>query len=427
MPHHHHTKTPLCSAVILVKNSNSDNPKFKQIYPKEFDFENEKAQFESLIKFSKDCPLSFISFFNTTTYCCTALNFQENGKYYSIVAVSKYPLYDFYKFLFNSVKKAFDNGFSYKTATEKFDCIKEAVSSFPYENFHELVAIHNSDDEPPSIKITVPISNVEFIYNFTHSSFTFEKFQPQNYFTQDEYMSVWHSLFLNEPVLIVTKNQIQGFSAVLAAASLFSPFPFKDEMCLWLTREDPRYEDIMKGESKLLLCATHPDNLSNIKNYFKYIIELKPSIESSDPSYDIEIYKIMKRTSIVVGELLNTYSVLNDPYYNLVESEIDENLISDALSKYPPEYVLPSLAEIRDFEKTESFKEWRRNLNPGEDFRDIFLNSDPESLFKGRTIGDLRRIEENLGLMIENFSKDAHVDAVLRHHRKVVHNMLSCN
>ncbi len=39
MPHHHHIKTPLCSALILVKNTNSDNPKLKQIYPKEFDFQ----------------------------------------------------------------------------------------------------------------------------------------------------------------------------------------------------------------------------------------------------------------------------------------------------------------------------------------------------------------------------------------------------
>lgn len=424
----HHQNIPLCSALILIKNPNSDKPEYKQVYPKEFEIGDDKKEFESSFKFQKESSLSFISFFNTTNYYCTSLNFQENNNtYYSLIILSKYPFYDFYRFLFCTVKKAFDNGFSYESPIEKYECIKSAISTFPKENFHQLIISNNSLDSLPSVKITVHISNVGFIYKFTHNSFTFEKFRSHEFFTQDEIMSVWHSLFLNEPVLIVAKNQIQGSLAVLSATSLFSPFPFKDEMCLWLTRDDPRYGNIMKGESEILLCATHPDNLSNIKNYFKFVIELRPKIENQDSTYDKEIFNIMKRTSIVVGGLLNTYSIENDPYYNLVEGEIDEQLISDAFKKFPPDYVLPSIAEMREFEKTKSFKEWRKNLTPGEEYREIFLNSDPETLLKNRSLGDLRRIENNLELMIESYSKDAHVDAVLRHHRKVVHNILSCD
>ena len=425
---HHHKNIPLCSALIFVKTTSNGTPEIKDIYPKELDLANEKNEFDSIINASKNnSTLSFICFFNTRSYYCTALNFQQSNAFYSIVTLSKYPFYDFFRFMLNAAKQVFDNGYSFKTPYEKYNCIKSCISSFPSQSFHDLIPVQDQENPQPCIKLTIQILNVTFLYNFSHHSFTYDKFHPQEFFTQDEIMSVWHSLFLNEPVLIVTKNQERGSLAVLAAASLFAPLPFKDEFCLWLTRDDDRYDEIVKGRSQILLCATHPDNLSKVKHYFKYIIEIKTNIENNDSSYDLEIFKIMKRTLIIVGDVLTNYSIEKDPYYNLIEGEIDEHLISNALKKYPPEYVLPSVAEIRDFAQTQSFKEWRRNLNPGEDYRDIFLNLDPETLFKNRSIGDLRRIEKYLGLMIENYSRDAHVDAVLKHHRKVVHQMISCN
>lgn len=423
--------SPICSALILVKNTNSDSPVTKEIYPKDFSLENEKSQLESSVRFPKESHSSFISVFNTHSYCCTAFNFPERGTFYSIVALSKFPFYDFFRFMFNAMKKAFDNGYTYPSSIEKFDCIRSAISNLPKHNYHDLKIVpspemYSSQYVPPSYKITVPISNIAFLYNFNHNSFTYEKFKPSQYFTQNEYINIWHSLLINDPVLIVTKDHINGPLSVLAAASLFSPLPFTDEMCLWLNSTDPRFEMIKNGKSKLLLCATHPDNLSKIKNYFKMIINLRPTINEPDTGFDLEIYKMMRRTLYVIGDALNKYSIKNDPYYNIIESEINQQLISEAFKKNAS-VDLPSLEEVKDFEKTQSFKEWRLNLNPGEEDRDVFLNIDPENYFKDRSLGDLQKIEKNIGILIENYSRDAHIVAVLKHHRKVIHNMLSCD
>lgn len=419
---------PLCSAVILCKQRSKDFPELLKSWPKDFSLDDETQLFKSSLRLTQIHASNEISFFNTTSYACISLNFKDNHQLYSLCVLSEYPLYDFYSYMFHVACMDFQHEYPEKSPANKFNYICHAIQGFPAFDPTELIQTTSmkttSTDVPPSIKVTVNLATISFIYIFTHGSFTYRKFDPTKYFSVKECFSIWKCLFTNQPILIVTNDHTDGSNAVLAAASLLSPLPFTDEMCLWLTDTDPRFVDIINNESKIKICATNSIMLPSATEYFKLVITLNSKRYMPNPTIVKQIHSKMNKVMRFTGYALDKYRKENDLYYDLIEGDICTEKFIHVLNSFK-EADLPKEHDFQEWQKTQSFKDWRKNRTISKDFRDQLLNVDPKTIFDGKSTDEVSKIYSTIKHLIQNNSADIHVVAVLRNQKKIAKRILT--
>jgi hypothetical protein len=85
----------------------------------------------------------------------------------------------------------------------------------------------------------------------------------------------------------------------------------------------------------------------------------------------------------------------------------------------------PTSAQFALWEKTRTFRRWRRSRDSRGRFGDAILNTDPDLIFRDKTKDQLLLIRKRIGQIRKECATDAHVVAVLKRHRAVISRMIS--
>lgn len=426
---------PLCSAVILVKRRFEELPKIVLTWPESFSFGDEEQEFKATVNIFFGDNLSNIFLCNTTSFSCISLNFVYNTITYSLVVVTTYPFYHFFKHMFKIANEAFENDHSISTPINRFYFLVTAIAAIPIASSNtclssqDLAQSHISPTLytkyiPVDPTITVTFPSKEFDYTFSYNTFMLKDFDPTIYFSPIECNDLWKALFTNEPVLLLTNDPLSGSSAALSAASLLSPLEFTDKMCLWLTETDPRFLSVINGESNLLLAATNSESLMVATDHFKHVFRLNPMRYPKNTPHLRQIYLKMRRSLILSNFVFERIIQEQDPYYDLIKGPVCTDQFAETLQTYP-DIELPTMEDFSSFQTLNSFISWRSKRKSDKAFRDGLLNIDPEYVFKSKTKEQVQLIYSELENLFQEYANDLHVIAVLKKHRKIAKRLLS--
>ncbi|KAK8890365.1 hypothetical protein M9Y10_035140 [Tritrichomonas musculus] len=427
---------PICSAVILIKRVSDEMPKIVSLWPNNFSLGDEDLYFKASVNIHENSSSPSVFLFNTPMYSCISLNFEYNMINYSLVTLTEYPFFHFYKEIFQIACKDFQKNHSDSTPINRFYYIVTPISSIPKSSTPNSIIFLEASMEPLSISLqcflpfsphlVITFPSKEFEYTFTPNTFSYRDFDPTLFFNPTQCYFIWRALFMNQPILFYSKNPIIGSTSVIAAASLLSPLPFTDEMCLWLTETDPRFISVINEESKLMIAATNSASLVEANEHFKHVIYL--DIEANNLPQDADIVKQlftkMRRALILANAEFDRVVTEVDPYYDLIGGKLCTDQFAQTLKSYS-KYDIPTIEEFKEWENTVSFKNWRRKRTIENCFRDGVLNTDPRAVFENKTKDEVEKIFSKMGELMEKYSNDTHVIAVLKKHKRIARDMLS--
>ena len=197
-------------------------------------------------------------------------------------------------------------------------------------------------------------------------------------------------------------------------------------MCLWLTETDPRFISIINEESKLMIAATNSTSLIDAQTHFKHVIYLDANLKKVSPNKNIlkDLFIKMRRALILANAEFDRVVTESDPYYDLIGGALCTDQFAQALKSYS-KYDIPTIEEFKEWEHSISFKNWRKKRTIENCFRDGVLNTDPQAVFANKTKDQVEKIFAQLGELMEKYSGDTHVVAVLKKHKRIARNILS--
>ena len=132
----------------------------------------------------------------------------------------------------------------------------------------------------------------------------------------------------------------------------------------------------------------------------------------------------MRRALILANAEFDRVVTEIDPYYDLIGGALCTEQFAQALKSYT-KYDIPTIEEFKEWEHSLSFKNWRKKRTIENCFRDGVLNTDPQAVFANKTKDQVEKIFSKMGELMEKYSHDTHVVAVLKKHKRISRNMLS--
>jgi hypothetical protein len=299
-----------------------------------------------------------------------------------------------------------------------FDCTAD-----PYNRFAYLCSIVSSwprDRVPDNLDVTFP--SQEFHWRFSSGDSTFATFDPGRYFTPPDCKLIWKSLFTKTPVLIVCPDSEVATNVMFSILGLMSPMEYRDGFCLWLTVQDPRFVSIVSEQSNLSLVATDAAVLVEASDYFRVVFRvtnrIQPMVENIASSFHLK----MKRT-LSIAEFVLDNSLMCDSYFDFLEIPILKPSLASELVEFK-KFDLPTLEEFEAWEKTETFRYWRKKRESLERLRDAILSRDPREVLRDKGFDQLLMIQQRIRQLKKDFARDVHVMAVLKRHTRIVERKL---
>jgi hypothetical protein len=263
---------------------------------------------------------------------------------------------------------------------------------------------------------------IEYDWPFQSEDTTFDSFDPLRFFLKSELDDLWDCLFTGKPILVLCGDTKRTVEAIFAAMSLLSPLAFVQPMCLWLTVTDPRFVDIVIGESQLAIAGSNCAELEKNVDYFQRVFHVR-DIAGQDPEVLTRLRMRMRR-SLGVAKYWLDNSLVYDMYYDVLEGSMCPPNLDEELRQYR-KYDLPSSEQFRMWERTTSFRKWRKERDNRAQFRDALLSNSPDELFRGRTKEQLVIIRKKIRKFRALFERDQHVLCVLRRHSVILQRMLA--
>lgn len=276
-----------------------------------------------------------------------------------------------------------------------------------------------------SAVLTFPTKSLAISFDITH--FSYMQYNPLKFFDKDEIPKLWKALFTGSPVLIIYPSADICCKACFAAFSLMTPLLYDDHCVIWLQKSDPRYKTVMEGDTTYKLVGSSYNELEKCKQ-FSLILHVK-SAKKSSATDETNIHDQMsKHTSkilkIILAELDMILSI--DAYSDFVDKPFATEHFREILKEFgTPD--MPTFEDFQLFEKTDTFKRWRKAQAMRDILRHSLLSYSPPDNFRDRSPEDLMKIIEGIESMKVKFWNDAHVIAVLKSHESRVEKLIKHN
>ena len=381
----------ICSAVCLFERQ-CGAAYLKAIDPPEFNVEND---LEILVANSfPDTPATDLIYTFTAghNFCYTWI-FGTEERAWSIVCLSQYVVpHQFYS-LFVSLK-----GF--------LDDIGEPCLFL--DHVYEFVRKWRIDDgmlEVPGQE-AVPLQQNTDVTGFN----------PFLYFNaQVTVPSIWRAMISGGRILLRCSDPVVMSSAVFAAMSLLYPLAYREPVTICVSLDDPRLEN-ERFEGMVAVLANAP--VQDTKFDCVAVATRQNPVVDVAESQRIMLGK-MARVKRTVDAVLNRQLLIN-PYSDLLEYPI---VADDLIRYYPDEKMRGGITtdELRLFETTETFREYRRSVVFRDHFRQAFLSMDAQTALRGMSTQHLVEILDIIHELRKNpkYAHDAHFAAVLHKHKKI--------
>lgn len=272
-----------------------------------------------------------------------------------------------------------------------------------------------------SAVLTFPTSSLAITFDITH--FSYMQYDPSRFFSESDYIKIWRCLLTGSPILIICPTADVACKSCFAAFSLITPLLYDDKCCLWLQKSDPRYQQILAGDTSYKIVATSYSEVAE-KGKFSLILHVDKSKKASQ--MEVSIHDQMSKLTtkvlkMIIGELDMILSI--DAYADFVEKKFATEHFREILNEFgTPD--MPKFEDFQLFENTETFKRWRKAQALREGLRGALLSYSPANNFKERSNEELMKIIEGIESIKVKFWNDAHVMAVLKTHENRVEKLL---
>jgi hypothetical protein len=400
---------PLVDGVFLVTLPPDDFPIVLSSFPPSCPLHlDSDAQFLASVRPSLPSSDSIYTF-NTSTHFFYSLYFHAGLASYTIAVASRHPFAAFFHDFIAKVLHEF---------ASNPDC-----ASDPYNRFSFMCSIVGPwIGRPCPERLLVSLPTIEYDWLFQTEDTTFDSFDPLRFFLKSDLADLWDCLFTGKPILVLCADTKRTAEAIFAAMSLLSPLAFVQPICLWLTVTDPRFVDIVVGESELAIAGSDCGNLEKNVDYFRRVFRVR-DIVGQDGEVVGKLRMRMRR-SLGVAKYWLDNSLVYDMYYDVLERSLCPPDLEEELRQYR-KYDLPNSDQFRMWETTLSFRKWRKERDCGPQFRDALLSSSPDELFRGKTNEQLLVIRNKIKELRRQFARDQHVLCVLKRHSAILHRMLA--
>ena len=399
-----------CDSCCLI-GLNNDSRYLLKYEPHDFNF-LDQLQFILLNSFPKSNKTSQnIYSFTIDSKLCYTYNFEYNEQLYSIVLISAIPCpYIYIKFL-KDMKESIEGEISVDPDC-RLTLIWSTIQSWHFINQREAV---------------LNFSNKPFTVDFDLQLQSYGNFVPYKYFNHDDdkFIDIWRALLIGRRILIHGDDSPPEdlSDAAYAIASLSGPFPYRENIFISQTIDDPRL--YLKNDNPIdnckLVSVPELSNNFGFKNDFDFILK----IERNSKNYEDIKEKIQKRNQRVYS--IVTYmlkrKLIVDPYSDLIEKEFIDDNYNDIINNETQRLTI-NKSQITEFKNTETFKLWRRSAIIRDDFREIFLSTAPELALYQKDPSQLHECMKFLDLILSSFKGDNNVAFVVRKHKKVIKKLL---
>ena len=389
----------LFESAFLIHLQDTDVINLEMLYPPEHSFTEELKSISSAVAPSLELPSSPMIFSFNLNYClCHVLYFIYENMPYEIIIFSKTP----FAFLFHSF------------LNEVFNEFKNAETT-PRMRFQYVLSYLSSWDNEvkPEITLSFPSGNTKWELNQTLSSYL--HYSPLSFFSKDQCKTLFNSFIIGDPVLIIAPTGRVSSLACFAAMSLLSPLQFVEPNAIWLRETDPRFVELVNGNSDLLLVGSPCETLESL-GYFKTIIRIsKPESLSLDCTmiFGDQMKSIMEICATEMDDLL-----LENPWSDIIDADFNEHRVANFIALAENESITPEM--ILRFSKTKTFKLWRRRVFNRDKWREAILSSIPQEIVPKLPHDALKKVLKMVDLQLDRYSKDMHVVATLKNYQILI-------
>jgi hypothetical protein len=128
--------------------------------------------------------------------------------------------------------------------------------------------------------------------------------------------------------------------------------------------------------------------------------------------------RLAELISIISGEQLRL-----DPYSDALLLPLTAD---EVLRRVPPKHSAGwiTMGELRNFDESQTMKEWRRQRRINPETRGIFLSHLPEAALANKSPHQLAKCREYVAELEQEFAGDRHMQAVLKRHRHFIRKRL---
>ena len=398
---------PIYDSIFLIRIDKPDAPGLMKTIPEGIDLGLDTLSFcSSCWPYSTNTLLNntenIIFSFNVSNLYYHSYLFNFLNDFYEIIISTRRPFSYIFQSFLKKIKKLFNSSKIPTDPISRFTYISSLLSSWPKYSLENVI-------------LNFPESSL--VINFDYSHFSFLQYDPLIYFQPQDCIKLWKSLFIGLPILILAPSADIASKVCFSIFSLLSPLLFTDDHIIWLRESDPRYKQIINNETNFKLICTNLNNLSELP-YFKTIIKVNNELNNTDQSIRDLLLKLnAKILKVITAELdyLLTLEVYSDFIYkpfvtNHFKFFLNEININD----------FPTFEEFLLFEKTHTFKTWRKTQRFRSSLRNFLLSYIPKNKFKDFNLNELKNINKGIEIIKTKFINDAHVQAVLTSHEKRV-------
>jgi hypothetical protein len=344
--------------------------------------------------------------FNTSTHFFYSLYFRSGLAFCTISVASRYPFAAFFQDFITKVLREF---------ASNPDCASDPYNRFCF--MCSIVAQWVGRPVPDRLQISLPTTEYEWPFDGEDDAF-----DPLRFFLKSDLDDLWDCLFTGKPALVVCGDTRRAADAIFAAMSLMAPLAFVQPICLWLTVTDPRFVGVVVGDSQLAIAGSDCTELEHSVDYFRRAFHVR-DVAGQDGDAVAKI-RLRMRRSLGVAKYWLDNSLVYDMYYDVLERSMCPPNLDEELRQYK-KYDLPGSEQFRMWERTLSFRKWRRERDCGAQFRDALLSNSPDELFRERTTEQLIVMRKKIRKLRRQFARDQHVLCVLKRHSAILGRMLA--
>ncbi|OHS93024.1 hypothetical protein TRFO_40661 [Tritrichomonas foetus] len=430
-----------CDAACLVKFTREKGAHIVKLVPEDFDFGGND-------QFIVSCAFPELysqadSIFASSIHCanCYTWSFIFDKTQYSIILSSHHFLADVFLNFLQSIKACFSG----KDPDFIFNETWKLVTSWPYDqpkNTLTIISPTTNENNDKSNKRTNSNSNrnlnadldnnssrtccgVDFDYDVesheislgNHQIF-FSAFDPGVWLGVDvNYHIIWHTLLTGKNILLVGDNPYQVTNAVFSVISLCMPFMYCEEYLAFTRLGDPRFAEVINGSTRYKIVGTTNRLVLERCKQFSVIGVLKDPI---DPKIDVRdpIYRRSKSLTLKLEDVLNDL-IDEDPYSDYLGLNIVKEDLEGYFSHSKARSKQLTIEEVLEFQKTHTFRKWRKAISGRPTFRDAFLSVQPMQVLENRKDEELEHILDILQTLEKKYENDGHMLAVIGRHKHI--------
>ena len=224
---------------------------------------------------------------------------------------------------------------------------------------------------------------------------------------------IWKSIITNSGVMLIAPSAEIASIAAISTLSLFEPLKYEEPFLLFTQSNDPRYQEIVNGETKYKLVVTIDPDLAEHCQGFHSICHIDLSYQPKSPTKLRKKYVKKTRRLLCIVLAYVRSKLLSNPYFNILNRKIDGDDFQSYFGEFPKKV-------FENLQNTQTYQKWRHGRIDVDEVRGAFLSSQPEEAVSMVNQDELIVAYNELSMIEHMCKRDLHLWTVVRRNLKLL-------